>query len=144
MDINLTIMMKKRILMVKVDTKMRTLAAGIKGIALAASLLVGMALVSCGPNDRPADAPPGPNLPSGVARPATATATAEAQSLVPAQIEVTRIASEPSIASPTAAANNAVTGAATVSAATGAATTGGFTLLVLHTNDVRGYTLPCG
>jgi hypothetical protein len=141
MDTNLTILVRERISVVKVvTTEMKTLAVGIKGIALAATLLVGMALISCGPNDRPSDAP-GPNLPSGVARPGTAATTAEAPASMPVPVEVTRITSESPIASPTAAATGA---AAKSGATTGAAASGGFTLLVMHTNDVRGYSLPCG
>ncbi len=98
--------------------------------------MVGVALVSCGLGGRAADAPQ-PNLPSGVARPATATATtvslgADAMS-VPAQVQVTRIASEPTSIVSTAAQSVIST-----------ATAGGVTVLVLHTNDVRGYSLPCG
>jgi len=53
---NLTVVMKKKILMATVDTKMKTSVAGIRGVALVAALLVGATLISCGPGGRAPDA----------------------------------------------------------------------------------------
>ena len=96
-------------------------------------LLAGAGLSGCSPANRAADMAQ-PYLPSGVARPATATQV----SLVagPAPVEVTRIASEPAVLS---SAPTKVAASLAVSD-----TVGGFPLLVLHSNDVRGYSLPCG
>jgi hypothetical protein len=117
--------------MATVDTKMKTSVAGIRRVALAAALLAGATLISCGPGTRTPDAS-GPNLPSGVARPATATSTAAALAPLAVPIEVTRLVSEPAVASSTPVSD------------TSATTSDGFALLVLHSNDVRGYSLPCG
>jgi hypothetical protein len=114
--------------------RMKTLVAGIRGIALAATLLAGVMLISCGPGGSAVDAPP-PNLPSGVARPATATAVPleSSSAPVPVPMEVTRISSEP-----------AAVMSATAQSVVSTTTAGGVTVLVLHSNDVRGYSLPCG
>jgi hypothetical protein len=107
--------------------------AGIRLIALTVIVLAGTGLQGCNPATRAIDATQ-PYLPSGVARPATATAVSLA--VGPALVEVTRVASEPAglRSTPTAvAASLAVTD-----------TAAGFPLLVLHSNDVRGYSLPCG
>jgi hypothetical protein len=109
--------------------------AGIRRIALGVVLLAGLS--GCSPANRVVDVAR-PYLPSGVARPATATSASLAAG--PALAEVTRIASEPVVVSLTptqVSASLAVTPAVTDTA-------GGFPLLVLHSNDVRGYSLPCG
>lgn len=115
---------------------MKNSVAGTRGIALAVVLLASVALISCGPGDRAVDVPQ-PNVPSGVARPATVTATATAATLnsapMPVPMEVTRIVSEPA----------AVTGVA-AQGVVSTTSAGGVTVLVLHSNDVRGYSLPCG
>jgi hypothetical protein len=109
---------------------MKTLAVGTSRAFLAVLLVAVIALSGCSAVGRSVDVAT-QNLPSGIARPSTVTATALTLAVVPTPIEVTRASSEPPALS-------------TVAAAASATEVAGFPLLVLHTNDVRGYSLPCG
>ena len=99
---------------------MRTTVAGIRAVGLAWLLLASIAVSGCGPGGRSADVLQ-PGVPSGVARP------------------VTGQAAQPPVA---ATSVSPVVAMASVTVSTTSAA--GFSLLVLHTNDTRGYTLPCG